>query len=448
MRPASGQDPLELSPFRRIAGTALPLYVTMIAASIGAALNVGLVGRHATASLAAFAVTIAVYSPATATVAGVLRGVAPFVAQAKRDREHLGALIHTGMWLGMSVGILGAAAVACVGPVGRLVGVSAETVHHLGAFPYFLAVAVVSASMGTSATSILVALGRSRIVLRAGIVGTAVTVLASILLVDGPGPLPSLGLTGAGIAIVGGSLVGTTRAQVALHRLPELDGLALLPGRPDVAEMARLARVGIPLAGTVLIKFVVLGVLTFAAARLGTEQAAAHGVSETLVNLIYTAAVAVGQSTVPVVAGAIRDGDVAGSRRSVYAGARVALCAVGLLGCALVAFGHWIIPLFTTDPTVEPLLHHQLPLVLLVVVTDALQAVFGFGMVGLKRTVPSLVSTAVFFGGLCVLSVPIANAYGLTGLWLALFVANCLQAASKLGFFYLHSGRLIARAVA
>ena len=59
------------SAFRRIAGTAFPLYVTMIAASIGAALNVGLVGRHATASLAAFAVTIAVYAPATATVAGV-----------------------------------------------------------------------------------------------------------------------------------------------------------------------------------------------------------------------------------------------------------------------------------------------------------------------------------------------------------------------------------------
>jgi MATE family multidrug resistance protein len=45
----------------------------------------------------------------------------------------------------------------------------------------------------------------------------------------------------------------------------------------------------------------------------------------------------------------------------------------------------------------------MLPLVLFVVVADALQAVFGFGMLGLARTLPSLMSTAVFFGLLCVL---------------------------------------------
>ncbi|WP_194293884.1 hypothetical protein [Streptomyces sp. RB17] len=42
-------------------------------------------------------------------------------------------------------------------------------------------------------------------------------------------------------------------------------------------------------------KFTVLGVLTFAAARLGADGAAAHNVGESLVNVVFTAAVAVGQ---------------------------------------------------------------------------------------------------------------------------------------------------------
>ncbi|MEU6529849.1 hypothetical protein ABZ869_11740 [Streptomyces sp. NPDC046928] len=67
------------------AAAALPLYLTMIAASAGALVDTALLGNHTTAALAAFAVTLAVFSPATATVAGALRGVMPFVAPREDD---------------------------------------------------------------------------------------------------------------------------------------------------------------------------------------------------------------------------------------------------------------------------------------------------------------------------------------------------------------------------
>ncbi|WP_432198703.1 MATE family efflux transporter [Streptomyces sp. bgisy027] len=430
------------NPFSRIAKTALPLYLTMVASSAGALVDTALLGRHATSSLAAFAVTIAVYSPATATVTGALRGVMPFVSQHEDDPDGMAPLVRNGMWLGFIVGLLGAVAVAGVAVIGRATGVPESTLDHLGAFPYLLAVAVLSTSVGASAISVLVALGQGKLVMRAGLVGTAVAVLLSIGLIAGTGPLPALGLNGAGIAMLTSSLITTFRVQLALHRLPVLAGQSLRPGRPDLPQVFRLARVGIPLAGTVLIKFVVLGVLTFAAARLGTEQAAVHGVSETLVNLIYTLAVAIGQATVPIVAGSARDADAAGARRSVLAGGGVALCGVGTLGLVLVVFGHWIVPLFSEDASLQPQLEDQLPLVFAVVVTDALQAIAGFGMLGLKRTFPSLVSTAVFFGLLCLSAVPVADAGGLTALWSALICANLLQAITKGVIFYRHSARL------
>ncbi|MER6059819.1 MATE family efflux transporter [Streptomyces sp. NPDC001792] len=150
--------------------------------------------------------------------------------------------------------------------------------------------------------------------------------------------------------------------------------------------MLRPARVGLPLAGTVLVKFTVLGVLTFAAARLGADGAAGHNVGESLVNVVFTAAVAVGQATVPLIAGYAAERDVVRIRSAVGAGLRVALCAVGLLGAALFVFRDPLIALFSTSPGLRGRVTGLLPLVLAVVVSDALQAVAGFGLVGLKRT--------------------------------------------------------------
>ncbi len=67
---------------KEIVQIALPLYLSMIAVSLSALVNTASLGRFATASLAGFAVTVAVYFPAMAAVSGAVRGVMPFVAAA------------------------------------------------------------------------------------------------------------------------------------------------------------------------------------------------------------------------------------------------------------------------------------------------------------------------------------------------------------------------------
>lgn len=90
----------------------------------------------------------------------------------------------------------------------------------------------------------------------------------------------------------------------------------------------------------------------------------------------------------------------------------------GSSGAMVILFSSWVVPIFTQDVDVRPQITGLLPLVLTVVVTDALQAVLGFG---LKRTVPSFVSTLV-----C------------AALWTALALANLLQAVSKAYSFHRH----------
>ncbi|WP_328676538.1 MATE family efflux transporter [Streptomyces sp. NBC_00343] len=433
----------ERTAFVTIARAAAPLYVSTLAASAGSLVDTALLGRHATVSLAAFAVTIAVFSPATATVAGALRGVMPFVAPHRDDPEGLLPVVRSGMWLAFVVGGVCAAAVCAVPLLGEVFGVPGAVLDQLGLFPWMLAGSVLLIAVNSSASSVLVALGRSAQVMRSGLVGTGVSVALSVMLVGGPGPLPSFGLAGAGVAMLGSSAVGAGLNQYALRRRTVLAGRPIRPGRPDPREVLRLARVGVPLGATVLVKFSVLGVLTFVAARIGTDSAAVHSVSESLVNVVFTAAVAVGQATVPLIAGCAEERDLARIRRSVDAGIGVALCAVVVLGAVLVVFRDPVIGLFTKGQGLADQVVRLLPLVLAVVVTDALQAVAGFGLVGLKRTVPSLVSTAVWFGMLAAVAVPVADAAGLAGLWTALACANLLQAVTKFVSFRRHSARIV-----
>ncbi|WP_079148534.1 MATE family efflux transporter [Streptomyces agglomeratus] len=429
---------------RRTITAALPLYLTMVASSAAGLVDTAMLGRHATASLAAFALTVAVYTPATATVAGAMRGVMPFVAAHDDDPDALVPVVRDGIWLGIVTGLLGAGAVCAVPLIGLVSGVPGETLSALGPLPLLLAASVLVAAVGNSATSTLVGLGRSKLVMRAGTTGTAAAVLLSLTLVNGVGPFDGLGLPGAGVAMLVSSLISAVVAHWGLRRSTILAGHPLTLGRPHPRAVLELAGVGVPLAATVLIKFAVLGVLAIAAARVGTVSAAAHSIAVSLVSLMFTAAVAIGQATIPLMAPYLKAKDVRGLRAAVRAGAKTALGAVVLLGCVLAVLRGPVLSLFTHDPAARHQVLALIPLMLLVVVTDALQAVFGFGLIAIRNTVPSLIAFAVCYGLLAMAAVPLTALGGLTALWLALFGANVLLVVGQVGFFHQRSGRLAA----
>ncbi|MBY8883887.1 hypothetical protein K7472_03400 [Streptomyces sp. PTM05] len=411
----------------------------MIASSAAALVDTALLGHYATASLAAFSVTIAVFNPVMSMMQGAERGVLPFVAAHKDDPEALLPVVRNAMWLGYAVGTLGALVVGAVPLIGEMTGTPRATLDHLGVFPYLLVGSVVATALGTTTSTVLIGLGRARVVMKVGLLNTGIGVGLSLLLVRGAGPLPPLGLTGAGIAMLTSTVVARAVAKAALMRHPAMRGTRLRPGRPDLPEVRRLADVALPLAGTVLVKFVVMGVLTFAAARIGTADAAVQIVCVSLSNVMYTAAVAVGQAVARTVAVAARGHEVAAVRRIVAVGAVLALGAAAFFGIVLVGWRHQVVSVFSSDHVVLAGVMALLPLLLASVATDALQAVSGFGLVGLRVTRPSLTWTLLWFGLLGVVAVPVAESGGLRALWSALVVANALQVVSKLASFRKHS---------
>ena len=186
----------------RVVSTAGPLYVSMVASSLSALVNVAVLGRTSTADLAAFALTGAVFFPATAAVSGAVRGVMPFVSSVAGDPAGLRRVIADGTWLAVVIGVLGGLAVTAVPALGEVAGVPTQTLSQLGSYPLLMAAAVVLTALGSMASSSLVGMGRSPVVMRAGLLGALCTMLLSPLLVLGIGPLPALGLPGSGVALL------------------------------------------------------------------------------------------------------------------------------------------------------------------------------------------------------------------------------------------------------
>ncbi|MEV1004670.1 MATE family efflux transporter [Nonomuraea sp. NPDC050202] len=409
---------------------AVPIFLAMVAGTAGSLVVTSVLGNHDTVTLAAFAVVSAVLSAAAAAVQGALRGLGPFVAPFREEPAAAVPVVRDARWLSLATGMLGALAVLCVPLLARVTGVPDEVVREMGALPWLLAVyLLVFASTGGAGT-ILVALGRSRDVLWPTLVfGVGVGGLTALL-------VPGLGLTGVGIAWV---VSGAGAAGVAAISLRRALGRPIGQGRPRTREIVKLAKVSIPLAGTVLIKFGVLGVVTFAASTTGPRDTAAHAVLSTLTGLIMLASLSVAQAAVPEVA---RAPDAAGARRAQRGAALLAVTGTLVVAGLLLGLGENVLALFTDDVAVRERALGLLPLMLLSSVLDAAQAVQGTGLTALKRSASSLLFFVIGYGLLVVAAVPVGRTWGIDGLWTAMAVANGLLVVLQGTGFHRHSAKV------
>jgi MATE family multidrug resistance protein len=127
-------------------------------------------------------------------------------------------------------------------------------------------------------------------------------------------------------------------------------------------------------------------------------------------------------------------------RRCTSTGIGLALGAIVGFGLVLVLVQRPAMSLLTSDPVIGQLVAHRLPLILLVVATDTVQVVIGFSLIGMKRTPASLVSFAIAYGALTACAIPVSTAYGLTGLWSAIVVANVVLIAVQ-GYSLMRNSR-------
>jgi len=145
----------------------------------------------------------------------------------------------------------------------------------------FSAVGVIFQSVTTTIAAIMRGAGRTRLTMRFNIIANIVNVSVGFPLIYGVGPIPSLGILGAGIAVLTAHIVGCTLALLTLFRsqsLPIHPRFRMI-AVPDSSVIRRISLIGVSSALEQLALRVGLILFTIYVIRLGTAEYAAHNIA-------------------------------------------------------------------------------------------------------------------------------------------------------------------------
>lgn len=443
----------ELSQLVRLAA---PLAAAQAGTQLMGLVDVAVLGRYGAAELAGAGLANALFFAASVFGMGVVMGVDPLISQALGAGDHVRSrrVMWQGVWLALIVaGLLTIVLLGAAFAIPRM-GVGQEMVGPARTYLLIRITGLIPFLLFSVARAYLQAAHLTRPLLISMIAANAFNLVADILLVFGgqvlpewTGPLraiPSLGVAGAAIATVACSLLQLAIVALAIRAV---DAGAQVDHRWHRTEVARAARVGLPLGFQMGAEVGIFALVGLLAARLGTMHMAAHQLVIGLASFTFTVAVGVAAAGSVRVGRAIGARDVEGTRisgRMAFVGGTLVM---GISALAFALFPEPIARLVTDDPTV---IAASMPLMLVAAVfqlSDGIQAV-GAGV--LRGAADTKYAFAANLIGHWAVGLPVAlllgfrMGLGIVGLWWGLCAGLTVVAALLLVRFE----RLAAREIA
>ncbi|WP_394779318.1 MATE family efflux transporter [Undibacterium sp.] len=203
--------------------------------------------------------------------------------------------------------------------------------------------------------------------------GAVILIPASPALIFGFGPIPRLGIAGAGIAF---TAYYTVAALLLLrYMMSGRAGLVLKFGSLHASYFKDILKVGIPSAiGTVMTNFTVIAV-TAAVGLFGINAIAGYGTAARLDYVMIPLLFGLATAVLTMVGVNVGAGDVARAKRVAWVGGFTGAALTEVIGLVVAVFpGLWL-HLFTNDPLVLPAAETYLHIV------APFYGVFGLGLV-------------------------------------------------------------------
>src|SRR5438067_1578097 len=337
----------------RLAAPNVVVIAVQAAINVLEAVYVGWLGRDALAGIAlVFPLGMLMQ---TMSAGGMGVGIASAIARALgggRRRDANALVLH---------GLLIALAFAAVFTVGMLWGGPA-LYRAMGGTDGVLAAAltysnVVFAGAGAvwlfnTLGSVLRGAGNMRLPAVVVVVGGAFLVVLSPALIWGWGPLPRLGIAGAGVAVVTYYAAGSLVLAAALRSRRNLVRLSVRGVGLRVAWFRDILRVGLPGALNTVQTNLTVVVLTGLVGAFGTVALAGYGTGARLEYLQIPLVFGLGSALVTMVGTNVGAGQLARARRIALVGGAMAFALTETIGLAAALFpGVWM-SLFTRDPAV------------------------------------------------------------------------------------------------
>jgi Na+-driven multidrug efflux pump len=413
-----------------------------------------MVGHIGASAVAAVGLGNQVVMLVTTFFAAVATGVTALVARHIGAREAGTAerILGQGYVLGSLLGFLGMIlSMALAVPAMIALRAPADVVAPGASYLSIVALTFVPAAWMFTGNAALRGAGDTRSPMLVMLAVNAVNIAVAYALIYGPGPFPELGVAGSalGAAVgrgVGGLLVtwlllkgrrvrtasgapAATRrgVEAADIQIPTTTParLSLRPGqlRPDLAQLRRIANIGLPAGAEMLMMR--LGLIAYATtvAALGTAAFAAHQIALQAESLSYMPGFGFAVAATTLVGQGLGAGNPARAKADGYLAHRLALILMSLMGVVFFLFPEQIMSIFISDPAVIRLGVWPLRLVAFSQPMLATMMVLAGGLRGAGDTRATLVITAA---GLWLVRVPLAflltPTLGLVGAWIAMGV--------------------------
>ena len=374
----------------RILLLAWPVFIGQLAVLAFATIDTLLVARFSAIDLAALAVGNAVYVSVFIGLTGVVQAVAPIAGQlfGARRLPQAGQQLHQAIWLALGLSVLGSSLLLFPAPFLALAqappDVAEKVRAHLGA----LAFALPSALLFTAFRGFNTAVSRPKMVMALQVVGLALKVPLTALLVFGaalPLPagwplselrIPALGAPGCGIATAIAMAVQLLAAAAVLLRSPFYAQFGLHTrrlDRPDRAKLAALLRLGVPMGLSIGIEVTGFTFMALFISRLGATPVAGHQLAVNLISLMFMLPIALGNATSTLVAQRLGAGDPHDARRLGWHGLQLAVLIAAALGATVYGLRDALLHVYTRDEVVVAAALPLLAWVMLFHIADAAQ---------------------------------------------------------------------------
>ncbi len=410
-----------------LVGLALPIVIGLAASTLIGVTDSLMLAPLGAVPLAAVGLTGAVAVLFFAAIYGLLSALSVRIgaahgAGAGRD---IPVILRSGLALGAVVGGAAAGIMAVIWPLLPMLGQPEEVLAAMPAYWAYIAAFMVPFSILTAFKSAFEAVEKPWLGTAFAFLAVIINVPLNYALIWGIGPLPMLGLTGAGLASFLSEAFALVAAFLWWRYAPSMRRLRLRR-KVALADMRATAREGAPLGMMYVVETAAVGVATLMIGAFGTIALAGNQVAQSIGGLLYMLPLGVAGAVAIRVAQERGAGNVAALRPIAYAALSVAM--VWLVGAALVLAtqGAAIARLITDDPEVVAVAAAIFLAFAPMQISDGVQSAMLGALRGLSDTMwPAAVSAIAYWAVSLPLGYGMAHYMGLgpAGIWAGFIIA-------------------------
>ena len=303
--------------------------------------------------LAAVAITNAVAIILISAIYGLLAALSVRVGTAfgAGQGRRIAGTLRNGLALGWIVGVAGAALMLALWPVLPQLGQPDEVLAIM--FPYWVAMSLmlVPFAVLTVFKATFEAVDRPWTGTAFALLAVGINIPLNYALIWGAGPLPELGLTGAGIASLAAEALALVLAWAYWRRAPSMRRLRLRR-RIDRAEIVSVAREGAPLGLMYIAETGAMAVATLMIGTFGAVALAGNQVAMSVGGLLYMVPLGIAGAVAIRVAQERGAGNLDRLRPITWAALGLGMVWLSAAAVVLGLFGATIASWITPDPEV------------------------------------------------------------------------------------------------